>query len=918
MAENIVIASLDINVEALLKSTTDLKKELDKLKEAQKLLTQQGDTASEQYVQNASNIRALSSSYTQNLRALNENTQAQANQTAQTQLANLALQTEAQSVNQARELIKVLTKERNSLNLTTVEGRERLLLLNTAIDNNNEFVRQNSSSMEQQRMNVGNYTNSIKDALSNLLPLNSATSQFSGVLSSLRGVFTNLKEGFSENISNIRNSISNTDGLTGALRAQSVATAVLTGATRIFSMALAATGIGAILILVGLLIGYFKTFTPLIDFAERAFAGLGAVIKTIQQGVVSFISGLKDLSGTLEKVGTFLSNPVAGFKSLGKEMGKVYDEASKLKKAMQDLEDATQQQSLSNAKAEQQIAQLLVQSKNRQISEKARQKLLLDASQIDEANFKREQELSLERIRIAKEDIRIAGKYTEAELKANYKSIENFSKFKELTEGRTNNTEEMFKKLEEAEKGYIEIQKISTQRQEKINNQNDSLEEKRIEKEEKRQQEAIARDQKNEEIRTKNNANKLKDLQLDLQIFLEKNKNQNDNLKFQENVYSKELELLNFQLKTKLISQKVFDLEKLKLDNEFLKERENNSIKIAEQELKIEIEKSKSLINNKKFISEEDLILEKERLTNLEKLKEEFETLRYEKGVISKRDYETNIDAIDKEFETKRNEADLLKIEQKKEAEALDLENKRALVDLLFEDDFKRQADRLEQERLKEVASAEKIGADVTAINKKYELLQLDLKNKSEIAKIEASQKALATIGGLLNSFGIKNKNLSIALALADTYLAANKAYLSQFVPAEASSPVRGAVAAAVAVASGLANVAKIQKTETGFSEGGYTGDGGKLEPAGIVHRGEYVVPKHIVKNPIYGGYISTLESARKNGYATGGLVARSTSGFVDNNLMEIIKNLPTPIVTVEDINTVASRVTVIESNANF
>ena len=32
-----------------------------------------------------------------------------------------------------------------------------------------------------------------------------------------------------------------------------------------------------------------------------------------------------------------------------------------------------------------------------------------------------------------------------------------------------------------------------------------------------------------------------------------------------------------------------------------------------------------------------------------------------------------------------------------------------------------------------------------------------------------------------------------------------------------------------------------------GFSMGGYTGAGGKYEPAGIVHRGEYVLPKESV-----------------------------------------------------------------------
>lgn len=32
-----------------------------------------------------------------------------------------------------------------------------------------------------------------------------------------------------------------------------------------------------------------------------------------------------------------------------------------------------------------------------------------------------------------------------------------------------------------------------------------------------------------------------------------------------------------------------------------------------------------------------------------------------------------------------------------------------------------------------------------------------------------------------------------------------------------------------------------------GFSTGGFTGRGGKYEPAGVVHKGEYVVPKQYV-----------------------------------------------------------------------
>lgn len=56
-----------------------------------------------------------------------------------------------------------------------------------------------------------------------------------------------------------------------------------------------------------------------------------------------------------------------------------------------------------------------------------------------------------------------------------------------------------------------------------------------------------------------------------------------------------------------------------------------------------------------------------------------------------------------------------------------------------------------------------------------------------------------------------------------------------------------------------------------GFSEGGYTGNGGKYEPAGIVHRGEYVMPKEVVARI----GVKNLEAIRRGvpGYANGGSV---------------------------------------------
>ncbi len=50
------------------------------------------------------------------------------------------------------------------------------------------------------------------------------------------------------------------------------------------------------------------------------------------------------------------------------------------------------------------------------------------------------------------------------------------------------------------------------------------------------------------------------------------------------------------------------------------------------------------------------------------------------------------------------------------------------------------------------------------------------------------------------------------------------------------------------------------------FSEGGFTGKGGKNEPAGVVHKGEYVLPQEAVNNPALAPLIDTIENARRSG----------------------------------------------------
>lgn len=81
--------------------------------------------------------------------------------------------------------------------------------------------------------------------------------------------------------------------------------------------------------------------------------------------------------------------------------------------------------------------------------------------------------------------------------------------------------------------------------------------------------------------------------------------------------------------------------------------------------------------------------------------------------------------------------------------------------------------------------------------------------------------------------------------------------------------------AAALATIESGTFVTMIQAaTPKGFANGGYTGHGGKYEPAGVVHKGEGVLTQEEVK--ALGGPqgFEDLRKSIRRGYATGGLVA--------------------------------------------
>ncbi|MDH0745729.1 phage tail tape measure protein [Pseudomonas sp. GD03842] len=61
--------------------------------------------------------------------------------------------------------------------------------------------------------------------------------------------------------------------------------------------------------------------------------------------------------------------------------------------------------------------------------------------------------------------------------------------------------------------------------------------------------------------------------------------------------------------------------------------------------------------------------------------------------------------------------------------------------------------------------------------------------------------------------------------------------------------------------------------------DGGYTGDGGKYEPKGVVHGGEVVIRKEVVQQPGMRAYLERLNKSGKPGYTDGGYVGLGHGG---------------------------------------
>lgn len=186
----------------------------------------------------------------------------------------------------------------------------------------------------------------------------------------------------------------------------------------------------------------------------------------------------------------------------------------------------------------------------------------------------------------------------------------------------------------------------------------------------------------------------------------------------------------------------------------------------------------------------------------------------------------------------------------------------------------------------------------------------IEIQNALDSQRFNAMQDVAQAGAAIFGEQTAAYKAFASASTIISTYSAATKAYESAFLPIPTvASPALGAISAGAAIALGLANLAKINGVE--FAEGGYTGDGGKYEPKGVVHGGEFVIPKESVSQYGKSHFKQYLPQ-----YADGGFVANQSTAPINQALIigNMMKNLPQPVLAVKEVTTVQNRIAVREN----
>ena len=876
MAEKVNIASLQINVDDVIKKSASLKKQIDSLKVSQSELRKEGKTSTAEFVKNEVQIKSLSKAYRDN------QTFAVSLEEANKDLEK-ALSTQNKSTQELRDSRRNLNQISKNIKGDTEEEITLREKLNNAIDEQTEALREQSSEFNSSKDKIGEYEDAITGAFENL------------------NIFNGGIGGFVKR--------SQEAGGAGKLVTSSVGGMAkgFIGLTKA-SLGFIATPIGALL---AVLVGAFLLVRNAMNRSEEA-------TNKIKVAFSAFSGILNKLLKILEPLGGFLIDGlVKGFELVEKGIFKAVDaiasgldalgfdeKAESLRKFNKEIEEGAKQgRELALAEIALEKAQRLAQKTQldfQKDAEKLRQ-IRDDETKTFAQRIKSNEDLGV----VLQNQLRVESEIAQKALEVANLRIQAEGQTKEALDAQA-----------EALTAISDIEeRITGQESEQLTNRVALLKEatqKRIEAQKAELDNLIA----NQGLKAKTLQQELKD---------------------EEAVAEKKKEILKAELRARLITQTEYNTELINLDNELGRKRAELAVDNAMRDLSEYNRLNQSKIDSEKFLSEKIFEEEKTRLENLAQQRRNFELKRLEEGVISQTEFNDAINTVNKENRIANEELEAERKEAEIEQKAIDLENQILIDEENNLNTYEVQLANLERSRLAEVENAEKTGANINLINEKYAQRQEIIEDEVQKSKIEGRRSNLSAFSELIGQESELGKALAIAEigfnTIEDSTKAFNQAAVFASNPVTAPLAVNASIQGGLIVAKGALQAGKVAGIK--FEDGGLL-SGRSHAQGGIpflldgqagfeAEGGEAIINKR--STSMFAPLLSAINVAGGGKKFMSGDILGS-SGRISENLINYEKlgetiskaneNLPAPVLDIQELNSVSSNIQAVEDIATF
>lgn len=924
--ERINIAQVDIDVDALIGKSAEVRQKLMEIGGELKELKGQfdkGDISVQEYTRKVSELTAIQKVNRDELRVYDtlvknhistESTKMKQNETMKGSIKELSA-----ALSQNKLIYQQLSEEEREN--ADVGGK-----LLAVIQEQDKKYKELQKSIGNNQVDVGNYRQAILDAIGD-------NQAFGTSMNSVINNFNTMKVQIIALANPFVNFVQTGRLAAPAMNAAAVATSKTSLAMKILRGAVISTGIGALVVALGSLIAYFTSTQEGIDKVNKVltplkvlFQTLWGVVQNVGKALVEAFTHPKQL---LLDLGKFMQEQIINrataiidaFKGLGniltgnfkegfKQVGDaalqaatgVKDVVGKVKEAGKAVSD-TIGEAIKRGQRIEEIGVKLASSE----ADFVKQSEALKLEFAEQNQIARDTSKTIsEREAAAKKSIEIQKQINKLVTERNNLEIERMELQQQSNDTSDAERADLERKKAENNKAkaeQIQSEIAQTKVLNSINKDREAKNKEALDKARKRLEEELKWQKEAIEDYVKTNSAVAKSLQ--------------ERLDIEEKGMRDRLAILETEKTKGLIKQREYEKQKKEIERDFLKIKAELSVEAVQKEAEQYEAQNKTKINSETRLTAELIAQEQVRQDAIyQKKVEALEKEKKLKQDANEWDYNAEEEHQNR-LRTLQEEHDNQIRDLKKRANELDKEQRKLNADL----DFQERIARLEAENASEweikyaqlenenalalekadeqhqagQLSDEQYEKTLTTIRLNYAKKKKAIDEGVEIAKLQAFQSVLGQMKGLFGEHTALSKAAAVAETTINTYMAAQKAY-SSMVGIPIVGPALGAAAAAAAVASGMMNVQKIVDTETDKYEAGGLIVGKSHASGGVpftvagrggfeAEGGEYIINKRATAM-----YFPVLEAINKSaGYGSYNPVYMAAGGVIKQ---------PTPVQT--------------------